>query len=159
MFSLLLLTQELICNFHVYHLSVLTRQPKREDIPKLLINPSIQVPRPLIEYLRIFFKCWSFLRMTKNTVLFCSAVALLILPFAFMVSPLFIFNDIRQHPWLSCALFAFGMLAACQRRRVAMLLAWIVWIIVCIVWIIVCRIIQKFRIIVRLLYMWLWGRL
>ena len=94
--------------------------------------------------------------MTKNTVLFCSAVAHLILPFAFTVSPLFI-DIIRQHPWLSCALFAFGMLAACQRRRVAMLLACIliaVLIIVCrIVWIIVCRIIQEFRIIVRLLYM------
>ena len=61
----------------------------------------------------------------RGFLLFCSAVALLILPYAFMLSPLFIFDDIRQHPWLSCALFAFGMLAACQRRRVAMLLAFI----------------------------------
>ena len=73
--------------------------------------------------------------MTNNTVrqrgfiLFCSAVVLLILPYAIMLSPLFIFDDIRQHPWLSCALFAFGLLAACQRRRVAMLFALILIIV------------------------------
>ena len=65
----------------------------------------------------------------QEFILFCFVVALLILPYAFMLSPLFIFDDIRQHPWLSCALFAFGMLAACQRRRVAMLLAFILIII------------------------------
>ena len=88
--------------------------------------------------------------MSDNTVqrgfiLVCSAMALLILPYAFMLSPLFILDNIRQHPWLSCAL----LLAACQWRRVALLLA----CIIVIVWIIVCQTIQKFRIIVRLLYM------
>ena len=52
--------------------------------------------------------------MTNNTaqrvfIIFCSAMALLIL----LLSPWFIFDDTRQHPWLSCALFAFGMLLAC----------------------------------------------
>ena len=157
MFSLLLLIVR-FCSFHI--INQCWQDSRKERTFPNFINLPIQVPRPLIEYIMIILKCWFFLRMTKNTVqrgfiLFCSAVALLILPYAFMPSPLFIFDNIRQHPWLSCALFAFGMLAACQWRSFAMLLACILFFVI----VIVCRIIQKFRIIVRLLCMWLWGRL